>query len=126
MITSSLGFYAFIFATMAVIFSICKKYEHTKIIEILPGIVWLFLFMAICATFNVYDTKSEGVITAQNMMYANFLPMMLIMFMLTCDIRKVIKLGPRMILAFLLSSLSIMLGFTVAFLVCKGFLPENA
>ncbi|MEA5083472.1 MAG: DUF819 family protein [Lachnospiraceae bacterium] len=125
MITSTIGFYAFIFAAMAITFSLCKKYENTKVVQVLPAIVWLFLFMAICSTFKVYDTSAEGVKTGQNIMYSTFLPMMLTMFMLTCDIRKVIKLGPRMILAFLLSSLSIMIGFTVAFLLCKGFLPEN-
>ena len=126
MITSAMGFYAFIFASMAVIFMICKKYEKSKVVQVLPPIIWIFLFMAFCATFRVYDTSAEGIQSAQNFMYENFLPMMLIMFMLTCDIRKVIKLGPRMIMAFLLSSLSIMAGFTVAYLICKGFLPERA
>ncbi len=126
MITSSIGFYAFIFASMAIIFMICKKYENTKIMQVLPAIIWIFLFMALCATFGIYDTSAQGIIDAQNFMYANFLPMMLIMFMLTCDIRKVIKLGPRMLAAFLLSSVSIMSGFAVAFLVCKSFLPDNA
>lgn len=126
MITTSLGFYAFIFASMAIVFMICKKYENTKVIKALPAIIWIFLFMAFCATFGVFDSSAEGVKSAQNFMYSTFLPLMLIMFMLTCDIRKIIKLGPRMIFAFLCSSFAIMAGFTVAFLICKPFLPDNA
>ncbi len=126
MITSSLGFYAFILAVMAIVLVLCQKYENTRLVKTIPAMVWIFLIIALCATFHVFDLESEGVIAAQDLMYSTFLPMMLIMFMLTCDVRQIIKLGPRMILAFLLATLSIMIGLTIAFLICKRFLPENA
>ena len=130
MIKSSLGFFTFMFIMMAVVFGLCKEAGKTatgkKVLDVLPPIVWIFLAMALAATLGVFDLKAEGVIAAQNFQYSTFLPLMLIMFMLTCDVRKIIKLGPRMIAAFLLSSLAIMTGFTVAFLICKGFLPDNA
>lgn len=126
MIKTSIGFYAFMFLVMTVVFLLCNRYKDTKVVKTLPAIVWIFLAMAFAATFGVFDDTAEGVVNGQNFMYANFLPMMLIMFMLTCDIRKVIKLGPRMICAFLMSSVAIMGGFLVAFLILKRWLPSNA
>ncbi|MCJ7855604.1 DUF819 family protein [Lachnospiraceae bacterium NSJ-143] len=126
MITSTLGFYAFLITLMSVIFSLSKKFSDKLIFKILPGMVWLMLIVALSATFNIFDIKAEGVITGQNLFYSTFLPMMLIMFMLTCDIRDIIKLGPKMILSFLSATVAILSGFTIAFLVMKNFLPENA
>ena len=126
MISSPLGFYAFIFICMALVFHYCDKYKDTKLVKAVPGIIWIFLLMAFCATFGVFDIKSEGVKTAQGFMYSTFLPMMLIMFMLTCDVRKIAKLGPRMIFAFFCATFSIMVAFTVAFMLTKSHLPGNA
>lgn len=53
-------------------------------------------------------------------MYTTFLPMMLVMFMLTCDIRDLFKLGPRMILSFLITTVSVLVGLTVGYVVIKN------
>ena len=103
-ITSAEGFIGFMLLLMALIFGYEKKNPNSKIFKVIPSMLWLMIIVAACATFHVWDPNAEGVIAAQDIMYTTFLPMMLIMFMLTCDIRKVIKLGPRMIMAFLLSS----------------------
>ena len=130
MIKSSLGFFTFMFIMMAIVFVVCDRVGKTKkgakVMDILPPIVWIFLLMSLAATFGIFDLNAEGVIAAQNFQYSTFLPLMLVMFMLTCDVKKIIHLGPRMIGAFLIASLCIMIGFTVAFIICKGFLPENA
>ena len=49
--------------------------------------------------------------------------MMLIMFMLTCDVRDLIKLGPRMILSFFCTTIGVVVGLTVAYLLLKNHLP---
>lgn len=126
MITSSLGYYSFLLAFMAIVFYFCNKYKDTKLVKAIPAIIWLFIGIIICATFQVFDLKSEGVVAAQGLMYSTFLPLMLTMFMLTCDVRHIIKLGPRMIFAFLCSTFAILAGFTVGFVILKGVLPENA
>lgn len=126
MITSAFGFYAFLIALMAIIFTLSKKFSDSVVFKIFPGMVWLMIIVAVSATFNIFDIKAEGVINGQNFFYSYFLPMMLIMFMLTCDVRDIIKLGPKMILSFLSATVAILVGFTVAFLIMKGYLPDNA
>ena len=126
MITSSEGFLGFLIATMAIIFYLEKKYSESKFFKIIPSMVVLMLVVALAATFKVFDGTAEGVVAAQNVMYSTFLPMMLTMFMLTCDIRHIFRLGPRMILSFLSTTVSVLVGFTVAYLIMKNYLPENA
>ncbi len=125
MITTAEGFFGFLLAAMAIIFGLEKKYPNSKVFKIIPSMLWLMIVVAIAATFHIWDAEAEGVQAAQNLMYTTFLPMMLIMFMLTCDVRDILKLGPRMILSFLITSFAVVTGFTVAYLVTKGFLPER-
>ncbi len=126
LITSAEGFFALLLALMAIIFTLEKKYPDSKFFKIIPGMLWLMIIVAVCATLHVFDPAAEGVVNAQNLMYTTFLPMMLIMFMLTCDIRDLFKLGPRMILSFLCTTVSVLIGFTLSFLICKSILPERA
>ena len=123
-ITSAEGFIGFMLLLMALIFGYEKKNPNSKIFKVIPSMLWLMIIVAACATFHVWDPNAEGVIAAQNIMYTTFLPMMLIMFMLTCDVRDLFKLGPRMILSFLCTTVSVLIGFTVAFLITKRWLPE--
>lgn len=51
---------------------------------------------------------------------------MIFAMLLRCDIRKVMRLGPRMLLGFFSATLSIMAGFIVAFLVMKPFIGSDA
>ena len=104
LITTAEGFIGFMLLLMALIFGYEKKNPDSKLFKVIPSMLWLMILVAVGATIHLWDPDAEGVCAAQNIMYTTFLPMMLIMFMLTCDIRKVIKLGPRMIMAFLLSS----------------------
>lgn len=126
MITSSVGFFTFLITLMAIVFYIEKRYPESKVFKIIPSMVWLMLIVAFAATFGVFDGNAQGVSDAQNFMYEIFLPMMLTMFMLTCDIRNIIKLGPRMILSFFTATFSILTGLAVAFLIMKRFLPASA
>jgi uncharacterized membrane protein len=126
MITTGVGFFTFLLLVMAIVFTITNRYKKAKIFNIIPGLVWLMLIIAACATFGVFDLNSDGVVNAQNLMYSTFLPMMLIMFMLTCDIRHIIRLGPKMILGFFIATFSILIGLTVGFLVMKNHMPASA
>ena len=123
LITTAEGFWALLLVLMTVIFGLEKKYPNSKVFKIIPGMLWLMLAVAACATLHVFDPNAEGVCNAQNLMYTTFLPMMLIMFMLTCDVRDLIKLGPRMILSFFCTTIGVVVGLTVAYLLLKNHLP---
>ena len=126
LITSAEGFLAFLLVAMTLIFGYEKKYLNSKWFKVIPSMLWLMIIVAVAATLHVWDPNAEGVIAAQDLMYTTFLPMMLIMFMLTCDVRDILKLGPRMICSFLITTVSVLIGFTIAFMIMKNWLPERA
>lgn len=52
---------------------------------------------------------------------SNLLPAMIFLMLLRCDLRKILKLGPRMLLGFFAASISIGIGFIVTYAIFKGF-----
>src|SRR5699024_8459173 len=54
------------------------------------------------------------------------LPAMILLFLFKCDLRKIIKLGPKLLLTYAVSALSIALGFVVTFLIFQAALDDEA
>lgn len=53
LITSAEGFFALLLALMAIIFTLEKKYPDSKFFQIIPGMLWLMIIVAVCATLHV-------------------------------------------------------------------------
>jgi uncharacterized membrane protein len=78
----------------------------------------------IFATFDLWD--AAAVRPTYTVVRSNLIPAMIFVMLLRCDIRKIIKLGPRMLIGFFSATFSIMIGFVVMFLCMKnGFGPES-
>ena len=67
------------------------------------------------------ETKPAYSALKNSMTYA-----MVFCMLLRCDIRKVLKLGPKMLLGFFSASVTIMIGFVVAFVLMKGLIGSDA
>jgi uncharacterized membrane protein len=116
------------FTYFAVLCALCggllaaQKYTKSKFMQkffsFLPPIVLVYLIGMILCTVNFWDlaeTKATYSGLKNNILYA-----MIFLMLLRCDIRKMIKLGPKMIIGFFAGSLTIMIGFIITFLVFKG------
>ncbi|WP_077925572.1 DUF819 domain-containing protein, partial [Wohlfahrtiimonas larvae] len=53
------------------------------------------------------------------------LPAMLVLMLLKCDVRSIIKLGPRMLLAFSCAVVSIFVAFVVVYVALQGFFIDG-
>ncbi len=94
------------------------------IFRFIPSVVLCYLVAMLLCTLKVWDlgeTKAAYSALKNNLTYA-----MIFAMLLRCDIRKVIRLGPRMLLGFFSATLTIMLGFIVAFLAMKRFIGSDA
>ena len=90
----------------------------------IPSVVLCYLIAMLLCTLKVWDlgaTKPAYSALKNNLTYA-----MIFAMLLRCDIRKVIRLGPRMLLGFFSATLTIMLGFIAAFLLMKPFIGSGA
>ena len=89
-----------------------------------PPIVLIYLGMMLLCTmkmWNLEDTAATYKAVKNPLLYA-----MLFLMLLRCDMKKILKLGPKMLIGFFAASISIGLGFVVSFAVFKGYLGQEA
>ena len=101
-----------------------QKYTKWKFFDYVPPIVLLYLVTMIMCTLNVWDlkaTKPAYSALKNNILYAMIFPMQL-----RCDIRKILKLGPKMLGGFFAASVSIGIGFIATYAILHGALGAGS
>jgi len=101
-----------------------EKGAGWKLFRYLPAVVLVYLISMLLCTVGTWDmaaTKPTYGALKNSLTYA-----MVFTMLLRCDIRKVLRLGPRMLLGFFSASITIMIGFIVAFLVMKGLIGPDS
>ncbi len=126
MITNGFTYVATLLFMAGVLVTLEKKAGGAlkKFFKYVPSIVLCYLVAMLLCTVKAWDlgqTKPAYDALKNNLTYA-----MVFSMLLRCDIRKVLRLGPRMLLGFFSATLTIMLGFIVAFLVMKRFIGSDA
>lgn len=119
------GFY-YLAACVAIPAIVCWLEAKTtwKVWKWLPAFVFVYMLNMLCCTFNLWDLESTYPTYAavkNNLLYA-MIPLMLI----RCDVRKLSKLGPKLILTFLSAALTICLGIVASYAVFHGVLGNNS
>jgi len=124
MITSGLAYLLLLVAITAVIVYTQKCTRH-RLFDYLPPIVILYFTVMLLSTFGVWQKTAE-ITTVYKTLKSNLLPAMIFLMLLSADMREIFKLGRKMILTFLLASVSIALGFIGMFaLFHSSFGPES-
>ncbi|CBH20358.1 conserved membrane protein of unknown function [Acetoanaerobium sticklandii] len=123
MITNGFTFVAFL-VLLAGIIVIVEKKSNSKIFNYIPGVVMLYFFAMLLATFGLWE-KTDSVNTYYKGVKDNLLPAMIFLMLLRCDLRKIFKLGPKMLIGFFSASISIGVGFVVSYAIFKGFFPAD-
>lgn len=95
-----------------------------RIFRFAPPVVLIYLGMMFLCTvhfWNLDSTKNVYVQLKNPLLYA-----MLFIMLLRCDMKIIIKLGPRMLLGFLAATLSIGLGFVISYALFQPLLGNEA
>jgi uncharacterized membrane protein len=106
------------------IFPALERALRWKLFEVLPPIVLTYLLVTALAVAGAWGT-SDAIRAAQTAVTANLLPAMLFLLLATCDLGAVLKLGPRMLGAFLTATATICTAFLAVFLLLRGVLPAD-
>ena len=119
MITKGFTYVAFLlfFASMLVL---AEKKSKSNFFNYVPAIVLLYFTAMLLSTFGVWQNNEE-ITAVYKGLKDNLLPAMIFLMLLRCDIRKIVKLGPKMLIGFFSSSISIAIGFIVTYAIFKGF-----
>ncbi|MBF8984021.1 DUF819 domain-containing protein [Lutibacter sp. B2] len=118
MITSGFTYFSVIvfFASLVIV---AEKKSKSKFFKYVPAVVVIYFMVMLLATFKLWE-KTDDVTMYYKMIKGNLLPAMIFLMLLRCDLRKIVKLGPKMILGFFAASISIGIGFIVTYAIFKG------
>ena len=89
-----------------------------------PPIVLIYLGLMLLCTMKVWDLSATSAVykSVKNpILYA-----MLFIMLLRCDLKKIIKLGPKMLIGFFAATLSIGLGFFVSYAIFHQLLGAGS
>lgn len=123
MIQTGFGFIAFILFFTAMVLVFTKRFP-SKIYKFLPPVIIIYLSIMVMFTAGVW-TMTESVVTMRNGFINNLVPAMIFLMCLKCNLKEIIKLGPRLTLTFFGATFGVMLGFIGAFILFRGFFPEG-
>ena len=123
MITNGFTYIAFLIFFAGVMVMLEKK-TQAKIFGVLPPVVLIYLITMLMCTVNLWDMKATK--PAYTLLKNNLLYAMIFLFLLRCDIRKVLKLGPRMLVGFFSATLTIMIGFVVSYAIFHSYMDPGS
>ena len=102
-----------------------EKKSHHKLFEYLPAIVIIYFVVMLASTFGLWE-KTESVTATYKSIKSNLLPAMIFLMLLLADMREIFKLGRKMILTFVLASVSIAIGFIGMFALFQSAFDPDA
>lgn len=89
-----------------------------------PPVVLIYLVMMILCTFKVWDIAATA--PTYSALKNPILYAMVFIMLLRCDMKKIVKLGPKMLIGFFSATFSIGLGFLVSHMILGNLLGENS
>ena len=124
MITDGFFFLATLIGIAAILVYLEKR-RGMAVFKYVPGFVFLYLIAATLNTLGVFG-QTDSIDAVGSGVKDALLPAMIMLLLFQCDVRQIIKLGPKLMLTYVAAVVSIFAGFVVAFLLFKGVLDPEA
>jgi uncharacterized membrane protein len=101
--------------------SLEKRYGW-RVFEVLPPIVWTYLFVTALAVAGLWAATPE-IQAAQKTLTSQLLPALLFLLMITCDLRAILAVGPRVLAVFLCAMATILVAIVLVYVLFRNWLP---
>ena len=122
MIQSVIGYLAYILGSAALINYLVKKYPK-KIFNFIPGIVIIYVVTMLLYSLGLWE-MNEDITAARKFIQNNFTPAMVFLMCLTCNIKQILKLGPKLLMIFVVGAITVCIGFFVTFVTLGASQPH--
>lgn len=106
------------------VFPALERRTGWRVFEFLPPIVLTYLVVMLLAVAGLW-TANDAIRGVQDAVTTQALPALLFLLMVTCDLRAIIALGPRVLGVFVCAMLSICIGLLLTFLLFRSVLPPE-
>lgn len=103
--------------------SLEKRYGW-RLFSVLPPIVLTYLFVTALAVGGLWRTTPD-IEAAQKGLIAQLLPALLFLLMVGCDLRAILRLGPRILAVFACAMSSILVAIVLGYLIFRHALPAD-
>lgn len=125
MITSSLSYISSLLLICSITVMISSK-SKSKFFEYFPAIVIIYFTIVLLSIFGLWDVQSVEIKQTKSQLEDLVLPIMLFLMLIRCDIRMVIKLGKKLLIAFFGASISIIIAFIIMYLTIGRYISPDA
>ncbi|SFJ54261.1 Uncharacterized membrane protein [Halobacillus dabanensis] len=98
--------------------------SNSKFFKFVPGIVLIYFGGAILKTTGIIGS-TETIDSTYGNVRNVLLPMLIFLMLLNCDLRKLKKLGPKMLIGYFAAAFSIIAGFVITYLLFQSFYAPN-
>lgn len=95
-----------------------------RFFSVLPPIVLTYLLVTALAVGSLWTTTPQ-IASAQSLVIAQLLPALLFLLMVTCDLRAILAVGPRVLAVFACAMLSILLAIVAVYAIFRNALPQD-
>ncbi|MGN0182791.1 MAG: DUF819 domain-containing protein [Candidatus Ornithomonoglobus sp.] len=95
-----------------------------NIFRFAPPVVLIYLGLMVLCTLKLWDIDETA--AAYSAVKNPLLYAMLFIMLLRCDLKKIVRLGPKMLIGFFSAAVSIGLGFVISYAIMHGALGEGA
>lgn len=116
LIQSGLSYLALLAAINVAVSLFVKKFP-SKIWKYVPSVLIVFLLVVCCNTFGVWSMENESVNNTRLAMTNYAIPFMVFLIGAQTDVKKMVKIGPKLLGVFIATVVSIVLGMVISCLV---------
>lgn len=126
MITNGFTYVAVLVFMAAVLVTLEKNATGfwAKFFNYVPAVVLCYLVAMLLCTAGVWDIPSTYPVYDSLKNYFTYT--MIFTMLLRCDIRKILRLGPKMLFGFFSASVTIVIGFVAAFSLMKNIIGPDS
>ncbi|MFL6576378.1 MAG: DUF819 domain-containing protein [Povalibacter sp.] len=103
--------------------SLEKRYQW-RVFDVLPPIVWTYLLVTALAVGGLWTSTAE-IQSAQRALTTQLLPALLFLLMVTCDLRAILAVGPRVLAVFACAMATILIAIVLVYLMFRTVLPAE-
>lgn len=106
------------------LFPTLERSYRWRLFTVLPPIVITYLLVTALAVAGLWR-GSEEIRVAQQLLTSHLLPALLFLLMASCDLRAILKLGPRVLAVFACAMATILIAIVLTYLMFRSVLPAD-
>src|SRR5690606_21067825 len=107
------------------VFPALERRYGWRLFAVAPPIVLVYLLVTALAVAGAWESTAE-IRAAQSAVTGKLVPALLFLLMINCDLRAIVRLGPRVLAVFFCTTASLFSAFVTAALLYRGWLPSDA